>query len=192
VTQIRNIQPSEAQNNLISVGQQLHGSARSGYVSALSSGADWTGGETADLYSGDPRRVARASAGAILLAAAVVPGGGEADAAGSGLFLGGKAAARQFFDDPAMRQAANKFFSGASSKSTDYAITYLGNGEHALEFFSPADSVGYGKRYVQTILNDGRISSEFRQSLGPDGLGKVTFVHGAYDSLSEGALHYAF
>jgi RHS repeat-associated protein len=85
VTQIRNIQPTEAQNNLISVGQQLHGSARSWYVSALSSSADWTGGETADLYSGDPRRMARGTAGAVLFAANFVPGGGEAAAVGENI-----------------------------------------------------------------------------------------------------------
>jgi RHS repeat-associated protein len=69
--------PGGAQDNLVNFGRSLHGPARSFYVSALSTARDWTGGETADLYSGDPGRVLRASAGAVLFAANFVPGVGE-------------------------------------------------------------------------------------------------------------------
>jgi len=69
--------PGGAQDNLIALGRNLHGPARSFYVSALSTARDWTGGETADLYSGDPGRVLRATAGAVLFAANFVPGVGE-------------------------------------------------------------------------------------------------------------------
>lgn len=79
-SQVRNIRPTEAQNNLIAIGQDLHGPARGWYVSALSGARDWTGGETADLLSGDPRRILRGTAGAVLFAANFVPGGGEAGA----------------------------------------------------------------------------------------------------------------
>ena len=69
--------PGGAQDELIALGRNLHGPARSFYVSALSTSRDWVGGETADLYSGDPRRVLRATAGAVMFAANFVPGAGE-------------------------------------------------------------------------------------------------------------------
>jgi RHS repeat-associated protein len=69
--------PGGAQDELIALGRNLHGPARSFYVSALSTSRDWVGGETADLYSGDPGRVLRGTAGAVLFAANFVPGVGE-------------------------------------------------------------------------------------------------------------------
>lgn len=81
LSQVRNIRPTEAQNNLIAIGQDLNGPERGWYVNALSGARDWTGGETADLMSGDPARILRGTVGAVLFAANFVPGGGEAAAA---------------------------------------------------------------------------------------------------------------
>jgi RHS repeat-associated protein len=73
--QLFSIQPTEAQDNLIAIGESLHGPARDTYLAALTTSRDWTGGETADLQSGDPYRVATGTIGAVLFAANFLPAG---------------------------------------------------------------------------------------------------------------------
>jgi hypothetical protein len=50
----------------------------------------------------------------------------------------------------------------------------------------------YRKTYVQTVLNDGSVKSEFKQSIGPNGVADVEFVHGAVKYVSERAPKYGF
>lgn len=74
--------------------------------------------------------------------------------------------------------AANRFFRGATPKSTNFGITSLADGVRRLEFFSPANNPGYGKRYVQEIDRLGRIVREYKETLGPDGVREVKWIHG--------------
>ncbi len=87
-----------------------------------------------------------------------------------------KAATRQAFSG-AQQQAANRFFRGAMAKSTSFKATDLGGGKQRLEFFSPANTPGYGKRYVQEIDAHGNILSEYKETLGPQGLIETKWVH---------------
>ena len=74
--------------------------------------------------------------------------------------------------------AANRFFRGATSKSTGFKITELEEGARLLEFFSPARNPGYGKRYAQVIDEFGRVIREFKETIGPNGIIEVKWVHG--------------
>ena len=74
--------------------------------------------------------------------------------------------------------AANRFFRGATGKSTDFRVTSLGGGRERLEYFSPANNPGYGKRYVQEIDADANVVSEYKETLGPDGLIETKWIHG--------------
>ncbi len=55
-----------------------------------------------------------------------------------------KSTARKAFSGE-MQKSANRFFRGATSKSKNFKATELPGGQR-LEFFSPAQNVGYGKR----------------------------------------------
>lgn len=74
--------------------------------------------------------------------------------------------------------AANRFFRDATSKSTGFRITDLANRLRRLEFFSPANNPGYGKRYVQEIDEFGRILREYKETIGPNGVIETKWVHG--------------
>jgi hypothetical protein len=87
-----------------------------------------------------------------------------------------KASARLALDG-AQREAANRFFRGATSKSRNFKVTETANGRVQLEFFSPARTEGYGKRYVQLIGANGEIVEEFKETLGPEGLLETKWVH---------------
>jgi hypothetical protein len=80
-----------------------------------------------------------------------------------------RAAARQALSG-AQRQAANRFFKGATGKSVNFRSTELPNGGQRLEFFSPADTPGYGKLYVQEIDADGVTIRRYKDTMGPEGL----------------------
>lgn len=69
-----------------------------------------------------------------------------------------------------LREASNRFFRKATSKSTDFRITGFGDGGFRMEFFSPADNPGYGKLYVETIGKGGEVVTRFKDTVGPDGL----------------------
>lgn len=77
------------------------------------------------------------------------------------------------------RQAANRFFRSATSKSTDFRVTKLSRGRYRLEFFSPARNLGYGKHYVQEIGPAGEILREYKETLGPAGIIETKWIHGA-------------
>ena len=78
-----------------------------------------------------------------------------------------RAAARQALSG-AQRQAANRFFKGATGKSVNFRSTELPNGQR-LEFFSPADTPGYGRLYVQEIDADGVTIRRYKDTMGPEG-----------------------
>jgi len=88
-----------------------------------------------------------------------------------------KAAARQAFEGD-MQVAANRFFRDATSKSMDFQVQDLGNGQYRMQFFSPADNPGYGKLYVQDIDSSGTVLQEYTDTLGPDGLMRRSWIHG--------------
>jgi hypothetical protein len=69
-----------------------------------------------------------------------------------------------------LREASNRFFRKATSKSIDFRVTELGDGGFRMEFFSPADNPGYGKLYVEAIDKGGAVVSRFKDTLGPNGL----------------------
>ena len=54
----------------------------------------------------------------------------------------------------------------------------LSGGGYRLQFFSPANNPGYGKLYVQEIDSAGNVISEFKNTMGPDGLIETKWVHG--------------
>ena len=69
-----------------------------------------------------------------------------------------------------MQSSANRFFRGATAKSQDYQVADLGNGQYQMQFFSPARNLGYGKLYIQTIDDAGSVLSEYKDTMGPNGL----------------------
>ena len=95
----------------------------------------------------------------------------------------GKAEARQAFSG-AQQHAANRFFRDATAKSTNFRATDLDGGQR-LEFFSPANTPGYGKRYVQEIDAEGNVVREWKEILGPHGLVETKWVHGGPREVSE-------
>jgi RHS repeat-associated protein len=93
--------------------------------------------------------------------------------------LAGKAAARAALAELGdVGVAANRFFRDATSKSTDFTITELAGGVRRLQFFSPANNPGYGKRYLQEIDEFGRIVREYKETIGPEGVIEIKWVHG--------------
>jgi hypothetical protein len=88
-----------------------------------------------------------------------------------------KDTARQAFEGDS-QAAANRFFRGATSKSTDYQVQDLGNGQHQMQFYSPADNPGYGKLYVQQIDSSGGVLCEYKDTVGPDGLVERKWLSG--------------
>lgn len=81
--QVRNIRPDAggAQDNLIALSKHMDSGWKDRYKGAIQGAGDWTGGETADLSSGDPYRVMRGTSGAVMFAAYLVPGAGGGAAA---------------------------------------------------------------------------------------------------------------
>jgi hypothetical protein len=74
--------------------------------------------------------------------------------------------------------AGNRFYRGATAKSTDFQAIELLDGSYRLQFFSPASNPGYGKLYVQEIDRTGQVIREYKKTLGPDGLIETKWVHG--------------
>lgn len=74
--------------------------------------------------------------------------------------------------------AANRFFRDATGKSTQFKVTDQEDGSFQFEFFSAARNPGYGKRYVQMVGAAGEIISEYKETLGPEGLIETKWVHG--------------
>lgn len=100
-----------------------------------------------------------------------------AEDGGAVLNFGSKAAARQGLEGDA-GTAANRFFRDATSKSQDFQAQELSGGGYRVQFFSPANNPGYGKLYVQEIDSAGNVISEFKNTIGPDGLIETKWVHG--------------
>ncbi len=85
----------------------------------------------------------------------------------------------------AQQTAANQFFRAATSKSRDFKSTELGGNRHRLEFFSPARTGGFGKRYVQVIGPDGAVVLEYKETQGPQGLIETKWVHNSAEVENE-------
>ena len=77
--------------------------------------------------------------------------------------------------------AANRFFRGATSLSSEFSMTRQQTGSYHFEFFTPARNTGFGKRYHQIVNGAGHVLQEFKETWGPDGLIKVKWIHGAPD-----------
>jgi hypothetical protein len=88
-----------------------------------------------------------------------------------------KSAARGALPGP-LGAAANRFFRDATGKSAQFKVTDLEDGRFRFEFFSAARNPGYGKRYVQVVGPTGEIISEYKETLGPEGLIETKWVHG--------------
>jgi hypothetical protein len=88
-----------------------------------------------------------------------------------------KTAARSGLDG-ALRTASNRFFRDATGKCRDFRIARLPGGHFRMEFFAPATNAGYGKLYVQVIDSTGRVTVEFKDTMGPAGLIERKWLHG--------------
>jgi uncharacterized protein YukE len=66
--------------------------------------------------------------------------------------------------------AANKFFKQATSKCQDFVAEPLSGGGYRMRFFAPANNPGYGKLYVQEIDSSGTVISDYKDTVGPQGL----------------------
>lgn len=77
-----------------------------------------------------------------------------------------------------LREAANRFFRGATGKCVDFQVVDLEDDTYRFEFFAPARTAGYGKRYVQEIDTSGRVLREYKETLGPTGVLEIKWVHG--------------
>jgi hypothetical protein len=88
-----------------------------------------------------------------------------------------RASARQAFAGD-LRSAANRFFRGATGKSTGFRIIDLEDGTFRFAFFSPARMRGYGKLYVQEIDQSGNVLREYKETWGPDGVLETKWIHG--------------
>ena len=69
-----------------------------------------------------------------------------------------------------LRAAANKFFKQATTKCEDFAAEPLPGGGYRMRFFAPANNPGYGKLYVQEIDSSGTVISDYKDTVGPQGL----------------------
>jgi RHS repeat-associated protein len=76
-TQIVNVRPDPGgvQDNLIELGNHMDSGWKQRYRDTLASSADWVNGTRSDLVSGDPYRIARGTAGAVVFASNFVPVG---------------------------------------------------------------------------------------------------------------------
>lgn len=92
----------------------------------------------------------------------------------------------EFADKTAARKAfsgdigivVNRFFSKATGKSKNFKVTELHGKGKRLEFFSPAENAGYGKRYVQEIDSKGNIMKHYKETIGPKGLIETKWLQG--------------
>lgn len=99
-----------------------------------------------------------------------------AEGAADAVSCASKAKARSAFEGD-LGTAANRFFRGATSKSTNFQATELAGGGQRFEFFSPANNPGYGKLYVQEVDAQGNVVQEYKDALGSEGLIERKFVH---------------
>ena len=118
-----------------------------------------------------------AAAALLALAKALEDGQAEEEDAANAVGFASKAEARSAFDGQ-VGTAANRFFRGATSKSTDFQATELQGGGQRFEFFSPANNPGYGKLYVQEVDAQGDVIQEYKDTMGPQGLIERKFVRG--------------
>ncbi|MCB1214388.1 MAG: hypothetical protein KDK66_02810 [Deltaproteobacteria bacterium] len=63
-----------------------------------------------------------------------------------------------------------QFFKGSIGKSINFKATKLEGGGYRLEFFSPTNNPGYGKKYIQELTNGGKIIEDYKETWGPNGL----------------------
>jgi len=101
----------------------------------------------------------------------------ESGDTGEPLVFSSRNEARYAFEGSQQR-AANRFCRGATAKSIGFKATPLPGGGYRLEFFSPANNPGYGKRYVQDIGGKGVRVREFKETLGPGGVIETKWVFG--------------
>jgi hypothetical protein len=73
--------------------------------------------------------------------------------------------------------ACNRFFRGATSKCHDFRVSPLPNGGYRMQFSAPARNAGYGKVYVQEVDAEGRVISEFKDTVGPSGVVERKWNH---------------
>jgi hypothetical protein len=88
-----------------------------------------------------------------------------------------KQAAREALDGP-LGVAANRFFRDAAKNAQDFRVIELAGNGKKFEFFSPAKTAGYGKRYVQEVDSVGVRVREYKDSMGPNGVYKTKWIFG--------------
>lgn len=76
------------------------------------------------------------------------------------------------------RHAANQFSKRAAKNGEEFRIIPLQQDMKRFEFFSPARNEGYGKFYVQEVSSTGAILSEYKDTVGPNGLIERKWVKG--------------
>jgi hypothetical protein len=80
-----------------------------------------------------------------------------------------KTSARNFLQDSVYHTEGNKFFKGAKPISKDLKIAKLDSGNIEMSFFDPADTPGYGKKYILELDKYGNKISHYRQTIDPSG-----------------------
>jgi hypothetical protein len=105
ISQVANIRPTEAQDNLIALGNSMDDGWKQRYRDTLQGSGEWVDGTRSDLVSGDPYRVLRGTAGVVLLSSNFVPGAGEGIAASEDV---GRVGLAEVMDHPgAVEQVAS-------------------------------------------------------------------------------------
>jgi hypothetical protein len=105
-----------------------------------------------------------------------LPGGGSPPRV---FFYADREAARDGLEGD-LRVASNRFFRRATAKCQAFKITRTSDGMYRMEYFAPANNVGYGKLYVKIIDSDGGTVDAFKDTLGPAGLiERKTMMRGA-------------
>ena len=80
-----------------------------------------------------------------------------------------KNAARTSLEGTVFFKEGNKFFKDATGKCRDYTIENLANGNKQMSFFAPANSKGYGKKYIMELDKSGNKISDYKQTIDPKG-----------------------
>ena len=80
-----------------------------------------------------------------------------------------KTSAIGHLEDTVFYKEGNKFFKGSKAITKDFRVTKLENNNLELSFFDPAQTPGYGKKYILEVDQYGNKVSHYRQTIDPSG-----------------------
>jgi hypothetical protein len=80
-----------------------------------------------------------------------------------------KNAARDSLEGTIFFKEGNRFLKGAKPHSENIQIQKLGNGNMEISFFDPAQTQGYGKKYILELDKQGNNIAKYRQTIDPSG-----------------------